>query len=157
MVAIRACQIRILSSNSIILFRRLTMRLVSRNLHNARVRNDCMIIFLVMIVLMVTGGMQAWSQTTLSAYQYSTNASGSLTDMSSGSTQLYGAGTDDASCCNTSIGFTYTFCGTAYSYFSVSSNGALGRRTPDGCISGMRVCRKELQDGNLHSRERQTF
>jgi len=58
-------------------------------------------------------------------YTFSTNTTGSLEDLSTGATQLLGAGLDDNSSTVTNIGFTFVFMGVPYTQFSVSSNGLL--------------------------------
>src|SRR5437868_9455312 len=58
-------------------------------------------------------------------YSLTTNATGSLVDMSSGTTQLLGTLQDDAASAVTNIGFDFWFMGTRYTQFSVNSNGLL--------------------------------
>src|SRR5262245_57427123 len=83
-------------------------------------------LLLTMFLLMVVGTVQAWSQTSnLSAYQYSVGSTGSFTTMT-GASQIYAAGNDDVSTGPYNIGFNFVFCGTTYTQFSVSSNGAMG-------------------------------
>ncbi len=75
---------------------------------------------------------KAMAQNT-SQYTFSTSGTASLTtdingntiSMASGTTQLVGAGQDDASSTVNSIGFSFTFTGTTYTQFSASSNGAI--------------------------------
>lgn len=58
------------------------------------------------------------------SFNYATN--GSLTDMSSGTTQLItSTGTSDIASSVTNIGFTFPFMGSNYSQFSVNNNGLL--------------------------------
>jgi len=56
-------------------------------------------------------------------YAFATNASGSLEDMSSGTTQLLGSGLDDNASAVTNIGFDFWFMGARYTQFSVNTNG----------------------------------
>jgi hypothetical protein len=58
-------------------------------------------------------------------YAYTTATNASLTDMSSGTTQLVAPSADDAASPLTNIGFDFYFLGTRYTQFSVSSNGYL--------------------------------
>ncbi|MFN8242798.1 MAG: PKD-like domain-containing protein [Ferruginibacter sp.] len=58
-------------------------------------------------------------------YAFSTNTSGTLTDMSAGTTQLVAASTDDGASAVTNIGFDFWFMGTRYTQFSVNSNGLM--------------------------------
>ncbi len=61
--------------------------------------------------------------TTAASYTFATNTTGSLTNMSSGTTQLVGPGVDDGASPVTSIGFDFYMLGTRYTQFSASSNG----------------------------------
>jgi hypothetical protein len=68
----------------------------------------------------------AWAQSTAN-YAFSTSTTGSLVDMSSGTTNAFTANVyrdDDASTVQP-IGFTFVFMGTAHTQFSVNSNGQL--------------------------------
>jgi hypothetical protein len=56
-------------------------------------------------------------------YTFSTITTGSLEDMSTGTTTLLGAGLDDNASGITNMGFTFYFMGVAQTQFSVSSNG----------------------------------
>ncbi len=58
-------------------------------------------------------------------YTFSTNATASLTDMNTGTTQLVTATSDDVASSVTNIGFDFWFMGTRYTQFSVNSNGYL--------------------------------
>lgn len=58
-------------------------------------------------------------------YAFSTATDGSLSDMSSGTTQLVAASVDDGVSPVLPIGFDFYFLGTRYSQFSASSNGFL--------------------------------
>ena len=60
-----------------------------------------------------------------SNYTFSYVSNGSLTDMSSGTTQLVGATQDDSSSAVTNIGFDFWFMSTRYTQFSASSNGLM--------------------------------
>ena len=58
-------------------------------------------------------------------YSYATSTTGSLTSMSSGTTQLIAADQDDAASAVTNIGFDFYFQGVRYTQFSVNTNGLL--------------------------------
>ncbi|MDF2382550.1 T9SS type A sorting domain-containing protein [Nostoc ellipsosporum NOK] len=58
-------------------------------------------------------------------YGFSTTTTGSLTNMSSGTTQLIAANSDDVASAVTDIGFDFYFQGARYAQFSVNSNGTL--------------------------------
>uniref|UniRef100_UPI002632EE56 beta strand repeat-containing protein n=1 Tax=Fluviicola sp. TaxID=1917219 RepID=UPI002632EE56 len=58
-------------------------------------------------------------------YAFSTNTTGSLVDMSTGTTQLIGPGLDASASAVTSIGFTFPFMGSTFSQFSVNEDGVL--------------------------------
>lgn len=60
-------------------------------------------------------------------YTFSSATNGSLTDMSSGTTDLLATGTykDDAASAVTNIGFDFVFMGTVYNQFSANSNGQM--------------------------------
>lgn len=58
-------------------------------------------------------------------YGFATATNASLTDMSSGTTQLVAAGADDTASAVVPIGFDFYFLGTRYTQFSASSNGFL--------------------------------
>jgi trimeric autotransporter adhesin len=79
----------------------------------------------------------------LANYGYSTITTGSLTDMTTGTTELALAGTtgvyhDDDASVVTTMGFTFYYMGTAYDRFSVNSNGQmkLGNATDNAAITG---------------------
>lgn len=60
-----------------------------------------------------------------SAYVFATTTTGSLADMSSGTTQLLAPNTDDTASPLTAIGFEFYFQGVAYTQFSINDNGVL--------------------------------
>lgn len=64
---------------------------------------------------------------TVADYTFSTAANGSLEDMSTGTTDIFATGTyrDDTASSVQNIGFTFTFGGTAYTQFSINSNGQM--------------------------------
>jgi hypothetical protein len=68
--------------------------------------------------------VQLFSQSS-ATYTFSNTTTGSLIDMSSGTTQLIAGSVDDGVSSVTNIGFEFVFMGTIYSQFSVSSNGLL--------------------------------
>lgn len=63
----------------------------------------------------------------ISMYAFTTATNASLTDMSSGTTALLTTATyhDDDASSVTSIGFSFNYCGTAYTQFSANSNGQM--------------------------------
>lgn len=67
-----------------------------------------------------TAKSQTISATT---YPFSSSTGASLEDMSSGTTQLVAADTDDGASAVTNIGFDYWFVGVRYTQFSVNANG----------------------------------
>ena len=66
----------------------------------------------------------ARSQSTVN-YSFATSVTGSLTDMSTGTTTLIAADQDDVASAVTNIGFEFFFQGARYGQFSVNSNGTL--------------------------------
>ncbi|MDB5235864.1 MAG: hypothetical protein JWR44_2857 [Hymenobacter sp.] len=82
--------------------------------------------WLALVLLVLLSSATAWSQSTAS-YAFTNSSTGSLVDMSSGTTDALATGTyrdDDASAVQ-SLGFTFVFMGTGYTQFSVNSNGQL--------------------------------
>ncbi|HJR07106.1 MAG TPA: Calx-beta domain-containing protein [Pyrinomonadaceae bacterium] len=63
--------------------------------------------------------------TVASNYTNFTTTTGSLTDMTTGTTQLLGANIDDTASALTNIGFDFYFQGARFSQFSVNDNGVL--------------------------------
>jgi hypothetical protein len=63
--------------------------------------------------------------TVASNYTFSTATNASLTDMSSGTTQLIAADVDDTASALTNIGFDFYFQGARFTQFSVNENGVL--------------------------------
>ncbi|MDD2331925.1 MAG: choice-of-anchor D domain-containing protein [Candidatus Cloacimonetes bacterium] len=63
----------------------------------------------------------------VSEYTFSTITTGSLEDMSSGTTPILGPGSyyDDTATAVVDFGFTFTFAGTGYNQFSANSNGQM--------------------------------
>jgi hypothetical protein len=61
-----------------------------------------------------------------SNYSFADSSTGSLVNMSSGTTQLVAANVDEGSSSLTSIGFDFWFMGTKYTTFTASSNGFIG-------------------------------
>lgn len=88
--------------------------------------------FLLMIVFALFANMSVQGQSTAN-YAFSTSATGSLVtdansnaiDMTTGTTQLVAAGTDDGSSIVNSIGFNFYGMGTFFNNFSANSNGAM--------------------------------
>ncbi|GEM_PF-1141416 len=60
-----------------------------------------------------------------SNYSFATTTTGSLTDMSTGTTQLLAANIDDTASALTSIGFDFYFQGARFTEFSINANGVL--------------------------------
>lgn len=60
-----------------------------------------------------------------SNYGFSTATNASLTDMSTGTTQLLAANIDDTASALTNIGFDFYFQGTRFTQFSINDNGVL--------------------------------
>lgn len=89
------------------------------------------------VCLLILGGFwttQSYAQITAANYTFSTSTTGSLgldmngntIDMTTGTTTLVAAGTDDTPVSPiTNITFNFTLVSTTYSQFSVSSNGML--------------------------------
>jgi hypothetical protein len=59
------------------------------------------------------------------SYSFATTTTGSLTDMSSGTTSLVASNLDDTASSLTNIGFDFYFMGVRYTQFSVNENGVL--------------------------------
>ena len=89
---------------------------------------------LLFFMLLLAFNFYAYAQSTAN-YTFSSATNGSLTDMSSGTTQLVGASVDDgASAPASDIGFDFVFMGIVYSQFSANSNGQM--RLGSTTISG---------------------
>lgn len=65
------------------------------------------------------------AQANAANYAFATTTTGSLTDMSSGTSQLVAANLDDTASSVTPIGFDFFFMGVRQTQFSVNSNGSL--------------------------------
>jgi hypothetical protein len=63
--------------------------------------------------------------TTTTNYAFSTATNASLTDMSSGTTQLLAANIDDTASALTNIGFDFFFQGARFTQFSINENGVM--------------------------------
>jgi hypothetical protein len=59
------------------------------------------------------------------SYVFATTTTGSLTDMSSGTTQLLAANIDDTASALTNIGFDFYYMGARFTQFSINDNGNL--------------------------------
>lgn len=59
----------------------------------------------------------------VNSYVFATTTTGTLEDMSAGTTQLIGTGSDDGTSAVTNIGFSFSFNGIPYTQFSASANG----------------------------------
>ncbi len=71
------------------------------------------------------GAPRADAQANAANYAFTTTVTGSLADMSSGTTQLIAADQDDVASAVTLIGFDFYFMGVRQDRFSVNSNGSL--------------------------------
>lgn len=78
-------------------------------------------------LLLLAGIFIMLSTTAQNSVNYSdvSSTTGSLTDMSSGTTQLIGTNTDDGASTVTNLNFDFFFMGTRYAQFSVNPNGTL--------------------------------
>jgi hypothetical protein len=72
-----------------------------------------------------TGQVVPQAAEVASNYTFSTATTASLTDMSSGTTQLVAADQDDTASAVTNIGFDFYFQGARFSQFSANSNGLI--------------------------------
>ena len=73
-------------------------------------------------------------------YVFSTGTTGSMTDMSSGTTTLLsGPSLDDVSSTVNNIGFNFYLMGALYTQFSVNSNGAMGLGSTTVATSGTTI------------------
>ncbi|UOQ97899.1 T9SS type A sorting domain-containing protein [Hymenobacter sp. 5317J-9] len=82
--------------------------------------------WLVVALLALLSSSTAWAQSTAN-YAFATSSTGTLVDMSSGTTDALATGTyrDDVASAVQNIGFTFVFMGTPYTQFSVNSNGQM--------------------------------
>ncbi|MGI4870372.1 MAG: hypothetical protein ACRYFX_04235, partial [Janthinobacterium lividum] len=82
--------------------------------------------WLAMMLVALLSSSAAWAQSTAN-YAFTNSSTGSLVDMSSGTTDALATGTynDDVASAVQPIGFTFGFMGTAYTQFSINSNGQL--------------------------------
>ena len=78
----------------------------------------------VMLVLL-TSLVSVGQAQTLANYTFSTNTTGSLEDLSAGSTVIMSGNNDDAGGSVQPIGFDFYFMGVRYSHFSANSNGQM--------------------------------
>jgi hypothetical protein len=88
--------------------------------HRARLLNTLAVLLLATLLPATAALAQSSAN-----YAFSTATNGSLSDMSSGTTQLVAAGADDTASAVVPIGFDFFFLGTRYTQFSASSNGFL--------------------------------
>ena len=80
-------------------------------------------LLLILMALFLWAG-SSWAQNA-GGYSGSTTTDGTLVDMSSGTSTLLTGYADDNASTVTNIGFTFTYCGTPYTQFSINSNGQL--------------------------------
>ncbi len=85
-------------------------------------------LLLITLISVVTANAQRSDN-----YSFATSSTASLTDMSTGTTQLIGASQDDSASQVTNTGFEFWFLGTRYTQFSANSNGFI--RLGGGVIS----------------------
>ena len=78
-----------------------------------------------LLLLCLQCAVCSFAQITASSYPFTSSTGVVLEDMSSGTTQLVAANTDDAASAINNIGFNFWFDGAAYSQFSVNPNGLL--------------------------------
>ncbi len=71
----------------------------------------------------------------ISNYVFTSNTTGSLEDLSSGSTSLLTGVNDDVSSAVAPIGFNFIFMGVPYSHFSANSNGQMQLHTSSGATA----------------------
>lgn len=92
------------------------------------------LIFIVSVIMMLGLFVNAWSA--VGTYTFSTSTTGSLVDMSAGTTDILPAATyyDDNASPIANVGFNFPYDGVRYSQFSVNSNGQL--RLGSTVISG---------------------
>ncbi len=77
------------------------------------------------VMAALLGASQAEAQANAANYSFSTTVTGSLTNMSSGTTTLVAADQDDTASAVTLLGFDFYFMGVRQDRFSVNSNGSL--------------------------------
>ena len=77
------------------------------------------------LLAILLGATKADAQANAANYSFSTTTTGSLTDMSSGTTTLVAADQDDTASAVTLIGFDFYFMGVRQDRFSVNSNGTI--------------------------------
>jgi hypothetical protein len=77
------------------------------------------------LLMALLAAPQAEAQANTANYSFSTTVTGSLTDMSSGTTTLIAADQDDVASAVTLLGFDFYFMGARQDRFSVNSNGTL--------------------------------
>ncbi|MBV9492696.1 MAG: DUF11 domain-containing protein [Acidobacteria bacterium] len=81
--------------------------------------------FLSLVVVALLAAPAVFAQASAANYTFSTTTTGSLTDMSSGTTQLIAANQDDTASGVTTMPFDFFFMGVRQTQFSVNSNGSL--------------------------------
>jgi hypothetical protein len=99
---------------------RLTRSSGHRASHRARLLNTLAVLLLATLLPATAALAQSSAN-----YAFSTATNGSLSDMSSGTTQLVAPGADDTASAVVPIGFDFFFLGTRHTQFSASSNGFL--------------------------------
>lgn len=79
-------------------------------------------LWLFMLLSVFSLGQTSWAQSSAN-YSFGTNTTGSLVDMSSGTTTAVAAGSDAARSAVTNIGFDFYFMGNLFTQFSVQEDG----------------------------------
>src|SRR3954468_15920905 len=77
------------------------------------------------LMIALVGAPRANAQANAANYTFSTTTTGSLTNMSSGTTQLLAANLDDTASPVTLLGFDFFFMGVRQDRFSINDNGVL--------------------------------
>jgi uncharacterized repeat protein (TIGR01451 family) len=77
------------------------------------------------LMIALLGAASAGAQANAANYSFSTTTTGSLTNMSSGTTQLLAANIDDTASPVTLLGFDFFFMGVRQDRFSINENGVL--------------------------------
>src|ERR1044071_10211655 len=101
---------------------RKTNRMKTKNTYQNR-KGALLAVSLITLLALSVAASKAIAATSASNYTFSTATNASLTDMSSGTTQLIGPDVDDFATPLTNIGFDFFFDATQYSQFSVNDNG----------------------------------
>ncbi len=125
-------QQRLLPSTTIILkpeFTQQNLTQMQKFTHSAgtfRRYGNWMITLVIMLVTVSLPLTKAVGQASLANYTFNAATNGSLEDLTTGYTEIMTGNNDDAATASVyPIGFTFTFMGTQYAYFSANSNGQM--------------------------------